>query len=344
MTDEPDRSLAEIHWIDAGSPESVVGVLQESGLWAAGERLEAVTTAGEGNMNVTLRVVTSERSLVLKQSRPFVARYDTIAAPEERIHVEAAFYEFARQHPRVAAMMPERIAWIPHRNLLVLEDLGPAADATTLYQHVPPDIAEVLTPLLDWLRSLHDASSGGPPGTLFLNRGLRALNHAHIFDIPFQDPPAIDLDAVCPGLGEASRAVRSDPDVAAAARELGECYLSDGDDLLHGDFYPGSWLLTEQGPRVIDPEFCFPGPREFDYGVLVAHLRLCQSEQTDAIIARIAADESLGLDGALVERFAAVEELRRLLGVAQLPLTLDCAARMRRIDAAAETLRRPPAS
>jgi len=56
------------------------------------------------------------------------------------------------------------------------------------------------------------------------------------------------------------------------AKELGDLYLSDGPTLLHGDFYPGSWLRTTQGIRIIDPEFAFTGAAEFDVGVFAAHL------------------------------------------------------------------------
>ena len=58
--------------------------------------------------------------------------------------------------------------------------------------------------------------------------------------------------------------------------KVGDIYLSDdGGVLLHGDYYPGSWLKTDAGFRVIDPEFCFLGPPEFDLGVLAAHWIFC---------------------------------------------------------------------
>ena len=39
----------------------------------------------------------------------------------------------------------------------------------------------------------------------------------------------------------------------------GRIYLSetDTDPLVHGDYFPGSWLHAGAGIRVIDPEFCF---------------------------------------------------------------------------------------
>ena len=62
------------------------------------------------------------------------------------------------------------------------------------------------------------------------------------------------------------------------------------------------------------------GPPEFDVGVLLAHLRL--SNQPQWVRMRVAeaymADSSFNKD--LAAQFSGVEIMRRLLGVAQLPL------------------------
>ena len=73
-----------------------------------------------------------------------------------------------------------------------------------------------------------------------------------------------------------ARALQADACYVGIVRELGALYLQDGTSLLHGDYFPGSWLQTAAGVRVIDPEFCFFGPPEFDVGVLLAHLHLAQ--------------------------------------------------------------------
>ena len=77
--------------------------------------------------------------------------------------------------------------------------------------------------------------------------------------------------------------------------------------------------------KVIDPEFCFFGPPEFDVGVMMAHLEL--AKQPPAIVERLFdmyhADGQFDRD--LAARFSGVETMRRVIGVAQLPLvaTLD---------------------
>ena len=101
---------------------------------------------------------------------------------------------------------------------------------------------------------------------------------------------------------------------------LGAGYLEDGTTLVHGDYFPGSWVKSSRGIAVIDPEFCFLGSAEHDSGVMLAHLILAGEtpSQVDAV-ERAAADD--GCDPGLVRQLAGVEIMRRLIGVAQLPLS-----------------------
>ena len=103
----------------------------------------------------------------------------------------------------------------------------------------------------------------------------------------------------------------------------GERYLEDGPCLVQGDFFPGSWLRTDDGIKIIDPEFCFYGDPEFDLGVCVAHLRMTQQEHNAAEIFLDAyAGElvALAFERDWVARYAAIEVMRRIIGVAQLPI------------------------
>ncbi len=92
-------------------------------------------------------------------------------------------------------------------------------------------------------------------------------------------------------------------------------YLGPGATLLHGDFFPGSWLHDDSAPWIIDPEFGFYGPPEFDVGVLLAHLNL--AGQDDALSEHVweAYAAPGGFDRSLAQGFAGIEIIRRLLGV-----------------------------
>ena len=145
---------------------------------------------------------------------------------------------------------------------------------------------------------------------------MRALNHAHIFELPLSGELDLPLDEYEPGLAEAANELRRDADYGAALRATGERYLSPGPCLLHGDYFPGSWMRSPRGVYVIDPEFCFCGDPEFDLGVAVAHFALTRQ---DARVVQTFLEPS-ACDPALLARYAAAEIMRRLVGVAQLPI------------------------
>jgi len=282
------------------------------------EAVTALASAGPGNMNLTLRAHLGDRTFIVKQSRAWVEKYPDIAAPPDRALSEAAFYEAVAGYEAVASAMPTLLHVDREARVLVLEDLGAAADCNDVYGGVA--LGEgAREELLRWLGALHAIALPAPPPVL-RNRAMRALNHEHVFDLPLR-PDTFDADDFCAGLEEHAAALRADEEYVAATDELGALYQGDGDTLLHGDFYPGSWLRTAAGLRVIDPEFCFLGPAEFDVGVMLAHAVLAGGDpgaEEAAIAASYVGPE--GFDFALVRQFAGVEIMRRLIGVAQLPL------------------------
>lgn len=297
--------------------------LAHLGVLLRGARLEGATRAGEGNMNLVLRVTRQGgETLIVKQARPWVEKYPTIAAPVERATVEAAFYAAVRRLPDVRTRMPRLLAYDPDAHLLVLEDLGAGADLLDLYAGARLSEAD-LDVLLTWLATLHahgaDELDAALRGVL-ANRAMRALNHAHVFDLPFRDTPPRPLDEVLPGLASLHGELVADGVLRRAAASLGARYLADGDALVHGDFYPGSFLRTPRGLRMLDPEFAALADPAWDYGVLAGHLLL--AGQDTAAVERV-----LAAGGPAARGYAGVEVLRRLVGVAQLPLSLDLAAR-----------------
>ena len=96
-----------------------------------GERVLDAERAGEGNMNRTLRARTGRRTLILKQSCNYCAKFPEIPAPIERIETEVEFYRVAARSTELAARMPKVLAFAPEHHLALLEDLG-AAQGTFL--------------------------------------------------------------------------------------------------------------------------------------------------------------------------------------------------------------------
>lgn len=284
-----------------------------------------IAKAGEGNMNLTLRVqyreaAGGEKSVILKQSRPWVEKYPQVAAPADRIIFERRFYERVAGVAPVAELMPAVLAADDASFTLLLEDLGEASDFSTLYEGGSIRDGEV-DQLAGWSAALHEATRG-EPDPAFANRAMRTLNHQHMFVLPLSAGLPVPLDELEPGLAEAATKLRADEQFTQAVGRLGEHYLADGPCLLHGDYYPGSWLRTAAGVRVIDPEFCFYGPAEFEVAVPLAHLALAQQPWSTAArwleSYRTAGGQPLDED--LLAGFAGTEVMRRLIGLAQLPL------------------------
>lgn len=343
--------LPDFLWLEEDNLPAIMRVLAEADLLQPNELVTAATKAGEGNMNLTLRVTlektsSTPRTLIVKQSRPWVEKYPMIAAPTERSAVERAFYQRVQSHEALAERMPRLIGGLATANTTVLQDLGEASDFTDLYQGQKISATE-LKELMGYLSTLHTRTRGLSDPAL-TNLPMRRLNHEHIFALPFRANNGVDFEAIEPGLSGVANALHGDTAAISKAEALGKRYLAspqNDDCLLHGDFFPGSWLHTTQGAQIgvwiIDPEFCFIGPPAFDVAITVAHLIMAGADHQVATAIDTYTTQQPGLDLDLMTRFAAVEVLRRNLGVAQLPLTGPQGFRAKLIAAAHRALTTP---
>jgi len=326
----------EHQYLKQDDVEAVDKLLHRIGALDAGERVERVDCAGQGNMNLTLRVTTGRRSLIVKQSRPWVERYPEIEAPVERCDIEADFYRRVAEVRAVAGAMPRLLGHSQADHVLVLEDLGASADLTDLYGGRPAD-AEDVAGLARYLSALH-AITLTKDAERLVNRAMRELNHAHQYRIPLEPGNGLDLDAIEAGLSAAARQAIADNAFTDAVDALGERYLADGDYLLHGDFFPGSWLRHRDGVRIIDAEFAFHGDREYDLGVALAHLVMARQPEAAQALLR-AYEHPSPLDHPLLSQYVAAEIMRRLIGYAQLPLALRAPQRAELLSRAVRAMK-----
>ncbi len=304
-----------------GDAAEVLGTL---GWSPAGRHVVSVAVAGAGNMNLVERVTLDDgATLILKRAHGWVEKYPDISAPIGRAGVEAAFYT-AVSGSAAGAAMPAHLGYDEGAAANLFTDLGAGADGMAAYAGMPIADAD-LEAIADWMRALHALPV--PADSRLSNRAMRELNALHIFDFPLDPASGFDVDAITPGLQIHADKLKQDSEFVAAVQTVKTLYLSDFPGvLLHGDLYPGSWLTTPQGLFVIDPEFCWIGPREWDLGVLIAHLRL--SGQPEESTTRLISRYGHPVDMALVRRIAGIEIMRRLIGVAQLPLANDLAAKI----------------
>ena len=306
------------HYLAPDDAAATERYLRSLGFLIPGEEVIAVVPAGEGNMNLALRVVTNRRRVVVKQSRPWVARFPEIPAPAHRILTERRFYQVAARSRYLMAHMPEMLRADEANYVLILEDLGGVDDLSSVYLEGGALTRKQLQSLLAYATELHRLDVVDFPD----NHELRRLNHAHIFDLPFRPDNGFPLDAIYPGLAALALPLQHDTALRAAAERVGEAYLAGGPFLLHGDFYPGSFLQSDDRTYVIDAEFAHLGRPEFDIGVLMAHLLLSRASEKRLLQIDQDYAKPPGFDAGLARRFCFVEIIRRLIGIAQLPLSL----------------------
>lgn len=299
------------------SEHSSLDTLNSLPFWREDERVLSMEPAGESNMNLVLRVKTSLRPIILKQSKPFVRKFPHIPAPIERIEIELCYYQLIEDDDILSSYSPKVILYDEEHHILLMEDLGNGTDFTDIYAHDykwnPKDFQSIIR----YLNALHKLEvSNFPP-----NQEMKRLNHEHLFHFPFMKENGFDLDTIQPGLQEKSLKYKTNPELKTALALLGKRYLSHGTTLLHGDFYPASWLKTEDGVKIIDTEFSYMGECEFDLGVLFAHFDMAKMDSSyrDNFLQQY----KYSYSESLVNAYQGMEIMRRLIGIAQLPVSLS---------------------
>ncbi|MEP1087873.1 phosphotransferase [Algoriphagus sp.] len=295
---------------------SSLHLVQSLPIWQENEKLESIASAGESNMNLVLRVKTNLRSVILKQSKPFVRKFPQIPAPIDRIEIELCYYQLIEDDEILSSFSPRPLNYNAEHHILLIEDLGNGTDFSAMYGQDYTWDSSDFNALSQYLNALHELQVSNFPDNL----EMKKLNHEHLFQFPFEEENGFDLDSIQPGLQGLSLAYKRDLDLKSALEALGKRYLSQGTILLHGDFHPSSWLKTENGVKFIDTEFAFMGDCEFDLGVLFAHFDLAQQDtscQSNFLkLYRHSYSEKL------VDAYRGMEIMRRLIGIAQLPLSL----------------------
>ncbi len=311
--------------IDIDDIKGMQAYLLGKGLLKADEVITHMEKPGEGNMNYTLRVTTPERSMIVKQANPYVQKYPQIPAPPQRALSEATFYYTVQKTEAIKEIMPQILAVDKVNFIIVLQDLGTGTDTSVIYNRKENLSLEEVKKLCNYLSLLHKEYilSSDNIDELMANRALRKLNHEHIFLYPLLEDNGFDLNTIQEGLSAVALPYKKNDALKEKARLLGENYMKDGCILLHGDFYPGSWMRTADGIKVLDPEFCFYGSAEFDTGVMRAHLMM--AEQSADIINAMEANYKPGInyDHSLSLAYTGIELIRRIIGLAQLPLSLS---------------------
>lgn len=309
--------------------------LQEKGWLKKDEQIESVEKPGEGNMNFVVRIITRRGTRILKQSRPWVQKFPQVPAPIERIYVEYNFYRFIAPHKNISQFTPTVLGFDPENYTLLLEDLGDGADYTYLYQPGKKLTTEEMQALSRLLSTLHQVEVSANDRKHFDNQAMKKLNHEHIFNFPFAVDNGFTLDDIQSGLQVVAMDYKQDETLKSKISQLGDIYLQNHDTLLHGDYYPGSWLKVENSLKLIDPEFSYFGKAEFDLGVMLAHMKMSQHTQADIEQVLRLYESPAGFQEELLWAYTGVEVMRRIIGLAQLPLSLSLEEKRQLLDESA---------
>jgi 5-methylthioribose kinase len=314
------------------NPASLDVYLKENKWLLEAEQVKATSIPGSGNMNYVIRVHTADRSIILKQSVPYVEKYPQVEAPQERIHTEYLFYQYVAEMKTAKLYMPATIGFDSHNHILCMEDAGKMENAGIVYNNPSLLTESHIELLVDYLNDLHSFSANREKAPGFENSKMKTLNALHIFDFPFRENNGFNLDSVQPGLQNAALPYKQNSSLKKKVNELKAAYLASGNYLLHGDYYPGSWLIQKKGLKIIDPEFCFYGVQEFDLSVLVAHLKIAGCPT--ALLQKVTSKYVLPVNKSLLAAFTGIEILRRLIGLAQLPLQLSLSKKQNLLEEA----------
>lgn len=202
------------------------------------------------------------------------------------------------------------------KKIAYISDLEQATDFEFLYSQQKKLDPKICEKIILYMAKPHSLAI--PKETNFENLKMRELNHAYIFDLAFKSGERpIDLDLITDGLAKTVDFLMNDQELKTAAEKLGKLYFESTRTLIHGDYYPISWIETNKGLFVIDPEFGFLGLPEIDVGIFLAQMLLSDNFE----MAYDLVGKKYGLyNDELVAKFCVVEVIRRISHIAQLPI------------------------
>lgn len=315
------HSFPDAFYLEKENIELAERYLKTKGWLAYDDKLLSLEKPGEGNMNYVLRAeFEKSKSIILKQARPWVEKFPTIDAPVLRTEVEDRFFELTSEYKFLASHTPSVIGLDRDSHILALEDLGEASDCTYVYQKHKSFTEGEVKKVVSFINELNQIEGAR---LFYTNLEMRKLNHQHIFHLPFLSENGFALDDIQPGLQDVSNLCKLDRDVVSKAGELGSMYLNEGTRLQHGDLYPGSILSTSESFYVIDPEFSFIAPLEWDISIFIAHLFLAEASESIIHTAIKSFEKPSNFNDAHFCGFVGIEIIRRIIGLAQLPLDLS---------------------
>lgn len=248
---------------DNDRPKAVGEYLASRNFLERDERVRGLTRAHADGRNETWHVETTARKFVVKQFLPWPANGRAPPSPGERFRAECQFYRTARIADGLERALPAVLHSDCRAGCMIFEDVGASSPELEL----TPTDAETLA----WfLVSLHHHSQNVPASARYGNCDVVGWQMAHLFQ------QSRSRARRAPGRWLARFAARGER-VRHALEDARAALAKEGASLVHGDFTAPNWVRTADGSlRVVDAEFSFFGPPEFDAGAFLASLLFAQ--------------------------------------------------------------------
>ncbi len=310
---------------------------------------------GDGNLNLVFRLAGPDGGMIVKQALPYLRLVgqswplSTLRSCYESL----ALREFGRLQPD---RLPAVLHADPVDRFIAMELLAPHVPLRNAllegrrFDRLADHLADYLADILFHTsgRCLGDADRAALAARFGGNHEMLAVTDTLVFTEPLLS--ASRNRWTRPELDPLVVELKQDADLRSRVAGLRRRFLQTPQALLHGDLHTSSIMVTPTDTQIIDPEFVCYGPMGFDIGVLLGDLLLSYFAQAghhradpghgDWILALVeavwlgfrerfarlcrhaagvreaAADTDLGDVFQDMAGFAAVEMMRRILGLA----------------------------
>lgn len=212
-----------------------------------------VETLAWGVSNVVLRVITPERTFVLKQSRPQLRTRDPWFSDLERVYREQEVMQMLR--PLLPELTVPEVLFTDRDNYVFAMSHAPAGSRVWKEALLSGDVNQTVAERVGLVLGLMHEITGR-------NHRLIEPFHDHTVFVQLRVDPFY------------RRVQERRPEVATAVGEIANRMLATKESLCHGDYSPKNILTHDRGFTLVDYETAHFGDPTMDLGFFLSHLIL----------------------------------------------------------------------
>lgn len=228
---------------------------------------------GDGFVNFLFRIKTQNKSMIVKQARPYLKAIDDYSIPVSRNKLE---YETLKLRNSIISQYIPNIYFVDHtNNIFIMEDVAHLnilrfqLNNMTSFYNFPKQCAEYLATSNFYTSEFFlDTHIYRNLLSSFVNSEMRKVmeNVAFIrgyFGLDYYDAEQ-DLILM-------SDQVWANDKVILECYKLRDIFMKNCECLIHGDLHTSNIFVGQNEMKIIDMEYTFMGPASFDMGYLLAN-------------------------------------------------------------------------